>query len=141
MRSVSAVLIVMLGLVACGGGGSSANMSRTEPLPCPAITAAQDPTLALVSPANGATGVAVTVGSVTFSATFSYDTLTLTPSDGSAVVAGGPVMVSNGRDTSAVPVLRSGVTYQVMVRTMPTALGFPACSYAFTNTIGSFTTQ
>ena len=141
MRFVCAILIAMLGLAACGGGGGTVELFRTSPLPCPPVTAAQDPTLALVSPANGARGVATTIGSVTFSATFSYDTLTLTPSDGSAVVTGGPITVSNGRDTSAVAVLRSGVTYQVMVRTTPSALGFPGCSYAFANNIGSFTTQ
>ena len=91
-----------------------------------------DPQLALIAPAAGATGVPTTVGSITFSASRQYHDLALIPSDGSASVAGGPITPSNGNYVSTLPVLRSRVTYEVLI--YPDA---GPCDYV----PGSFTTQ
>ena len=91
-----------------------------------------DPQLALIAPASGASGVPTTVGSIRFSASSLYNGVSLFPSDGGAQVDGGPITPANGNYVSALPVLRSHVTYTVLI--YPTAT---ACSY----NPGSFTTQ
>jgi hypothetical protein len=98
---------VLLSLSACSGGGST-----TQQVFCRGVFRALDPTLALVSPAKGTTGVPVTIGSVTFTASLTYDTLTLIPSDNAGAVAGGPISASNGTDVSAIPTLRHGISYR-----------------------------
>lgn len=140
-------LLALTALAACsGGGGSSFTRSfdfGTTPAPfvqgppppagvCAALIVI-DPQLALINPGNGARGVPTTIGSITFSASGLYYSLTLTPSDGSATVVGGTITAAgNGRYVSALPVLKSGLTYTVAIYP---AAGFPCAYFA-----GSFTT-
>ena len=125
----------MVVLSACAGGGSV--QPQIQPLPTPTRGACSallvnDPQLALVAPAPGATGVPTTVGSITFTASTLYHDLALIPSDGSASVAGGPITPVNGKYVSAVPLLGSHVTYQVAIY-----VSAGACAYF----PGSFTTS
>ncbi len=120
-------------LNSCAGGGNvQPQQFPTTPLRgvCNALLA-NDPQLALIAPAPGATGVPTTVGSITFTASRQYHDVALVPSDGSGAVAGGPITPSNGRYVSSLPVLRSRVTYDVLI--YPDA---GPCSYV----PGSFTT-
>jgi hypothetical protein len=117
MKLAATAFLATAMLCACGGGGNV--QSTPTPMPtdrgvCAALLV-NDPQLALIAPASGATGVPTTVGSITFSASRQYHDLALAPSDGSALVAGGPITPSNGSYVSAVPVLRSHVTYSVVI--------------------------
>lgn len=136
MKLVAAVFLATCFLISCGGGGGSGTV-QPQPMPAPSrggcnALLVNDPQLALIAPAPGATGVPTTVGSITFSASRLYHDLALLPSDGSALVAGGAITPVNGNYVSAVPVLRSHVTYSVLI--YPDA---GACAYD----PGSFTTQ
>jgi hypothetical protein len=92
-----------------------------------------DPQLALVNPGSGAQGVPTTIGSITFSASGLYYSLALLPSDGSGQVVGGTITAAgSGRYVSALPVLKSGVTYTVLI--------YPAAGFACAYFPGSFTT-
>jgi len=120
-------------LCACGGAGNVQPQQFPTTPPRGVCTAllVNDPKLALIAPANGAT-VPTTVGSITFSASSQYHDLALSPSDGSGLIAGGAITPSNGNYVSSLPVLRSHVTYEVLI--YPDA---GPCAYV----PGSFTTQ
>jgi hypothetical protein len=134
VKLVATAFLASIFLNSCSGGGSV----QPQPFPtspprgvCNALLPI-DSKLALISPAANATGVPTTVGSITFSASSQYHDLALNPSDGSAQVAGGAITPSNGNYVSALPVLRSRVTYDVVI-----FVSEGACAYF----PGSFTTQ
>ncbi|HWT05838.1 MAG TPA: hypothetical protein VN224_08775 [Xanthomonadales bacterium] len=133
MKLAATVFLALIFLNSCAGGGSVQPQPTATPDRgvCNALLV-NDPQLALVTPAAGATGVPTTIGSITFSASRLYNGLTLSPNDGSGNVAGGPITPSNGNYVSALPVLRSHVTYSVTI--FPSA---GACVYF----PGSFTTS
>ncbi len=133
MKLAATAFLAMIVLNSCAGGGSVQPQPTATPDRggCTALLV-NDPQLALIAPAANATGVSTTVGSITFSASRLYHDLTLSPNDGSGNVAGGPITPSNGNYVSALPVLRSHVTYSVTIS--PTA---SACVYF----PGSFTTS
>jgi hypothetical protein len=134
MKLVAAALLGTAFLIGCSGGGSVQPQPQPSPVPtrapCTALIV-NDPQLALIAPAAGATGVPTTVGSITFSASRLENGLSLFPADGGAQVDGGPITASNGNYVSALPVLRSHVTYQVAIYPLTTS-----CAYF----PGSFTT-
>ena len=133
MKLAATAFLAIVFLNSCAGGGNV----QPQPQPtsfrgvCNALLV-DDPQLALIAPASGASGVPATVGSVTFSASRLYHDVALFPNDGSALVAGGPITTSNGNYVSSLPVLRSHVTYEVLI--FPNA---GPCDYV----PGSFTTQ
>ena len=132
MKLVATAFLGTVFLSACGGGSSSVQPSPAPTrAPCAALLV-NDPQMALVAPAAGAVGVPTTVGSITFSASRLENGLSLFPTDGGAQVDGGPITPSNGNYVSALPVLRSHVTYQVAIYPLTTS-----CAYF----PGSFTTS
>ncbi len=135
MKLAASAFLTTALLCACGGGGNTVQPQPSPTTPprgvCNALLV-NDPQLALIAPAAGATGVPTTVGSITFSASRQYHDVALVPSDGSALVAGGPITPASGNYMSALPALRSHVTYDVLI--YPDA---GPCSYV----PGSFTTQ
>jgi Bacterial Ig-like domain len=140
-RAILAALFVTP-LAACAGGGSTAPSE-----PCPAVTGVFDSSAKLVSPANGATGVPTTVGTVSFTVTIASlrsGTLTLfvpgNPGNQGAV-QGGPISTdANGVSSSSVPALAPHTTYTVgiVARPVDPVTGCPGQAGA---TPGSFTTQ
>ena len=133
MKLAATAFLALIFLNSCAGGGGVQPQPTATPDrgACNALLV-NDPQLALLAPAAGATGVPTTIGSITFSASRLYNALTLSPNDGSGNVAGGPITPSNGNYVSALPVLRSHVTYSVTI--YPSA---GACVYL----PGSFTTS
>ena len=129
---------IALGLAGCGGGGGTT--SQVPFAGCPAIVAAQDTTLTLISPARGATGVSPTVGTIAFSGSFAYASVTLSPHDGTGQITSGPVIAANGVDTATIPTLHSGVLYDVQPLTMPMP-SVPGCTFQSFQYAGSFTTR
>ena len=146
MNLRSAMLCATLVFASCAGGGTTLGCGGRGCLdlpppstPCPVPGLAPDPTLTLISPARGATGVPVTVGTITFSGTYAYATAFVVPHDGTLPLTGLPVTVSNGVDSITVPVLHAGVTYDVQPVPVPITLS-PDCTVNTTQTAGSFTT-
>jgi hypothetical protein len=140
-----AVLVAIVALTACGGGGSTLGCGGRGCLdlpppatPCP-IVAPVDPTLTLISPPKGATGVPVTIGTIAFSGTFTYASTLVVPRDGTLPLTGVPVTASNGVYNATVPTLRAGVTYDVEPVTAPITVS-PGCTFSSTQNAGSFTT-
>ncbi len=131
MKLAAAAFLALVFLNSCAAG-SSVQPPQTPPRGGCTALLVNDPQLALIAPAPGATGVPTTVGSITFSASRQDDGVSLFPTDGAARVDGGPITPSNGNYVSALPVLRSHVTYSVAI--YPNSSG---CSY----NPGSFTTQ
>ncbi len=150
-------LVAAAALAACSGGGAvtgnaamfptSLTTPGTTPAPFPFVAGppppagvcnallVNDPKLALVFPANGATGVSTTVGSITFTAARLYYTLVLVPSDGSATLVGGPItaLATAGAYVSALPPLKPGMKYDIAI--------YPSSTLACAYFPGAFTTQ
>ena len=118
--------------VACSGGGAS--QSSPPGTVCPTIVSLASG--ALIQPANGATGVSTTVGSVT--ATSSTDLrnaqLILTPAGGAAFDGGVFGDVSGTTALATVPVLSAQTNYVV------TASSGGPCPGSVLWSFGSFTT-
>jgi hypothetical protein len=135
-----ALLLAMLAAAGCGGASSS-------PYICPETPAAVVASGALVSPANGATGVSPSVGRITFTVSTSDlqgtdpgTVVTLTPAGGGpALQQPDSVITANGGSSSVIPQLRSATTYTVTISAAPTLPG--GCPGLVTATLGSFTTQ
>lgn len=132
MKLAATSFLAIVFLNSCAGGSSSVQPPQPPSRGVCQAFLVNDPQLALIAPAPGATGVSTTVGSITFSASRLYDGVSLFPTDGAAQVDGGPITPSNGNYVSALPVLRSHVTYSVAI--YPTS---GACAYF----PGSFATQ
>jgi len=135
-----ALLLAALSLTGCGGASSS-------PYMCPETPAAVVSSGALVSPANGATGVSPGVGRITFTVvtpglqgTDPGTVVTLTPAGGGpAVQQPDSVITANGVSSSVIPPLRSATAYTVTISATPTLPG--GCPGLVTAALGSFTTQ
>ncbi len=129
-------VVTALGLAGCSGGGT------TTGHPCPALGVG-DPGATLVSPAKGATGVPVTVGTITFTVTIPslrQGTVTLSPTDNSGLITGGPVSTDrNNISSSVIPTLRPAVTYTVTIRLSSPPDAY--CSSFVEGDLGTFTTQ
>jgi hypothetical protein len=127
----------------CGGAGGAGSL----PYICPDTPAAVVASGALVSPANGATGVSPSVGRITFTvATPDLQgadpgtVVTLTPAGGGpALQQPDSVVTANGVSSSVIPQLRSATSYTVTISATPTLPG--GCPGSVTATLGSFTTQ
>jgi hypothetical protein len=135
MKLVATAFLAMVFLNSCSGGGGVQSQPQPQATDFRGVCAAllvNDPRLALVAPAPGATGVPATVGSITFSASSLLHDLALFPSDGSAWVAGGPITPVNGNYVSSIPALKLHMTYTVLIN-----ISAGPCAYV----AGSFTTQ
>ncbi len=136
-------LVAAATLGGCGGAGGAGSL----PYICPETPAAVVASGALVSPANGATGVSPSVGRITFTvATPDLQgadpgtVVTLTPAGGApALQQPDSVITANGVSSSVIPQLRSATTYAVTISAMPTLPG--GCPGSVTAALGSFTTQ
>jgi len=126
-------------LTACSGAGGSTSQSPPGGHACPALAEAR--TASLVAPANGATGVPTTIGSVTATSDtgLAGATVNLTPSGGTPVAGGIFATASSTAVSASVPVLSAHTTYTVGANVAePTGDG---CFLLIVWTIGSFTTQ
>ena len=137
------VCAAALGIAGCGGAGGAGSI----PYICPQTPVGVVSSGALISPANGATGVSPSVGRITFTVA-SPDlqgsapgtVVTLTPAGGGAVLRQpDSVITTNGVSSSVIPQLQSGTTYAVTVSAAPTLPG--GCTGAVSASLGSFTTQ
>ena len=93
----------------------------------------------LLSPANGATGVPGSVGTISFSvsnAGMLAGSLLLTPSGGGAPITGGPITGTAANASAAVPALAAHTTY---VATLSANLPGDPCNPRG-SLLGSFTT-
>ena len=139
--AVTAAVMVAVSAAGCSGSGGADSL----PAICPQTGTAVLVTGALVSPANGATGVSPSVGRITF--TVSSPELqgpgvlvTLTPSGGGGTVRQpDSVITGNGISSSVIPTLASGTTYAVTVSATPQISA--ACQGFVSAALGSFTTQ
>ncbi len=127
MKWLCAFVLAALPFAAGCSGSSSPS------LPCPAVTGVLGQG-ALVSPANGATGVPTNVGSVSFTVTPSTlqgsgatVTLNAAVNGQSTQLSGGSVSTVNGVSSAAIPPLQSGVTYSVSVSASPLLSGSTTC--------------
>jgi hypothetical protein len=142
LRAVAPILAAVL--AACGGAG----MAESDPPPCPAAAGIVDPQATLVDPPSGATGVATTIGAVTFTVSngaLLQGTLTLwapVPGGGTApAVTAGPISSANGIARATIPALQSATTYTAIVRAaVPLDSGSP-CMGSVTGNLGAFTTR
>jgi len=135
MTAFSIRLLLLTSLVAatgCSGGAVSGGGSTV----CPALAS---PTPTLVSPANGATNVATSVGALQIDGqTNSSVLVTLTPSSGTTLTQTDSVVRVAGSGLNAslsIPPLAARTMYSVAL----TDLG--QCGYLRNTVIGSFTTQ
>ncbi|HTD37326.1 MAG TPA: hypothetical protein VK669_07420 [Candidatus Limnocylindrales bacterium] len=132
-----------LGVAGCGGAGGAGSL----PYICPQTAAGVVSSGALISPANGATGVSPSVGQITFTVgspdlqgTAPGTVVTLTPASGGAVLRQpDSVITTNGVSSSVIPQLQSGTTYAVTVSATPALPG--GCAGSVSASLGSFTTQ
>jgi hypothetical protein len=132
-------LLLAVSLAACTDGGSTVSGRG----PCPAITGVIDPTATLVSPARGATGVATTIGTISFTVSLAVlrsGTVTLAAPSPETSVMGGPITTdANGVSSVAIPPLQPHTAYHASVASNPVGPG--GCPGGATGDLGSFTTQ
>ncbi|HTD34107.1 MAG TPA: hypothetical protein VK665_10630 [Candidatus Elarobacter sp.] len=141
-RALAHGTLVVAAFAAAGCGGVS-----SSPYICPETPAAVVASGALVSPANGTTGVSPSVGRITFTVsspdlqgTAPGTVVALTPrGGGSPVQQPDSVITTNGVSSSVIPPLRAATTYGVTITSTPTLPG--GCSGLVTAALGSFTTQ
>jgi hypothetical protein len=145
MRGFTALFVCVV-LAGCGGSGSGAvpAPSPTPLLPCNFNSSVFGATQ-LTSPANGATGVSVSAGSVTVGYLTSLIGLTVelwpnpsvTPPN--RLISGGTFVVSGGGTTltAPIPVLNAGTQYAVQTTALQPR---GVCSESVTWGLGSFST-
>jgi len=138
----SALLVGVLALGGCAGaGGSDPAPQPSVVYECPALVI--DRSAPLVQPANGATGVSTTIGSVTVMAETGLAGLpiVLTPSSGSPIQGGTFAASSSSTMAATVPVLSAHTTYAVSSFSPPINGNDGSCTMGTAWTMGSFTTQ
>ena len=135
-----AVIALVLGIAACSGpAGSSPAGPTPTPSPggtaCPPLAVADtDP---ITMPANGATGVATTIGSVSApnaGQVAAGVAVQLTTSSGAVLTGGVFAAGPGGTAVATIPVLAPNTTYTV------SAYATPPCTVATEWVMGSFTT-
>jgi hypothetical protein len=133
LRLIPALVAAAVALVACAG-------TQQTFYACPAVVPAPI-AWTMTSPANGATNVPVTVGTIVVPGGADAPTgarVLLTPSGGATAVQGGIfVAQTNGTDTASIPRLAAGTAYTVTA----SATSAGRCPVTTTWNIGSFTTQ
>jgi hypothetical protein len=137
--------ILLFGALALGGcagaGGSAPAQPPGGPHACPDLVV--DRSAPLVQPANGATGVSTTIGSVTVTSETGLAGLqiTLTPSSGSPIEGGAFAAASSSTMAATIPVLSAHTTYTVSSSSLPVIGSDGSCTLGTAWTMGSFTTQ
>ena len=114
-----AALLTAIGLTGCGAAQVTSGCQLPPVVP------------QLVTPANGATGVATTIGALQLSNANSSNTITIRSSAGN--LSGVGAVDASGAVT--LPVLASATTYTV------NATFAPSCGSGSSSDIGSFTTK
>jgi hypothetical protein len=141
--ALASLAVAALAAAGCGGSGGAGSL----PYICPETPSSVVASGALVSPANGATGVSPSIGRITFTVsspdlqgTTSQTAVTLTPVGGGApLTQPDSVITTNGLSSSVIPPLHGATTYTVTVRAAPTLPG--GCPGSVSAALGSFTTQ
>ncbi len=133
LRCIALVLAASV-LGGCGGGGGV----NFADFPCSKAQFALPGTL--TSPANGATGVATTIASLTFTvpqqpAAFAGGSVLLSSPTSQSIT--GPIAVSGSVYSAALPGLAPQTTYQVSA----TSPQITDCGGRLNSALGSFTTQ
>jgi hypothetical protein len=143
MHRSSLVFLIAFALAGCSGGGSAAG-----PVVCNGAVGIVDANAALVAPAKGATGVAATIGTISFTVTvpvLQHGVLTLwvpTSAGGlTPAVTAGTISTVNGVSSASIPALAPATTYTAVVTvTEPEPAGSACPGPTDTGNLGSFTT-
>jgi hypothetical protein len=141
-----AAVFAIMALSACSGAGSTTTATPAGAKPCN-ITGIVDPNARLVSPAPGATGVSISVGSLSFTvsnAALRTGTVTLWISVGSGsapAVEAGPIATdANGVSSASLPVLQPHTTYEARIHVVERDSA-GNCVGVVDGDLGPFTTQ
>ena len=131
-----ALIVLVTALCGCAGGSSG------PPAGCGAVVATQSDLM--VQPPNGATGVPVTVGTITVPLVsgIAGGAVALQPASGPVIAAGRLTLDAAGTTLSVtVPVLAAHTAYQVAAYTSVPPEGTSQCWATTSWNLGSFTTQ
>jgi hypothetical protein len=130
------VFLVAFGLAGCSAPQPSAGVL------CPNVILV-DPQATLVAPAKGATGVPVTIGTISFTVSnvaLQHGVVTLTAGGSSNQITAGAITTVNGLSSVSIPTLAPATTYTAVVASTSSGPAGTACPGVVEGNLGSFTT-